>query len=82
MTDAETAEYKVLKLANEHGKLAFQLGFSGDTQSDVDALEGLQIRRWITLIDITPLTTMDMPGIFFRVFLVSPEAMTWFRAQS
>jgi hypothetical protein len=78
MTQNELVEYELLKLANEFGKFAIQLGLiEGEMQL---ALERLQIRRWITLIDISPLA--EYPNQLFRIFLASDTAMAWFRSKS
>ena len=80
MTDDEAAEYTVLKMANDKGKFAVQVGTRMNTVADQFALERLQERGWVNLIDITPLA--HGTTAMFRVFLASKAAMTWFRQQS
>lgn len=76
MTADEQAEHELLGMANEQGKFAVALGHSMDKRLQA-ALERLQIRRWVTLIDLSNIA--EMPGPVFRIFLATPEAMTWFR---
>jgi hypothetical protein len=45
------------------------------------ALERLQIRRWVTLIDLSPVSTSAAGMRVMRIFLASDEAMRWFRSQ-
>jgi hypothetical protein len=71
MTDEEMDELALLKLANETGKFAIQIGL---TKHQL-ALERLQVRRWVSLIDVTPIA--ERPGMLFRIFLASPAAMAW-----
>lgn len=80
MTDTEKARYEVLKLANENGKFAVQLGTPFRQEAQILAFEEMQITGWVRLIDVTPIA--EYPDRLFRVFLASPEAMAWFRAQS
>lgn len=77
MTEDERHEYEVLKLATEGGTFAIEIAVRMNPLEKQFALERLQRRRWITLIDISPVN--QHPGRLFRVFLASPEAMTWFR---
>lgn len=77
MTEDEQQEYEVLKLATQEGAFAIEMGLLMEPVERQLALERLQRRRWITLIDIAPVK--QHPGRLFRVFLASPEAMTWFR---
>lgn len=77
MTDDEMAEYKVLKLANELGKFALEVASS--TGIDQNALERLQLRGWVRLIDVSPIAAY--PGRLFRVFAASPEALTWYKSR-
>ena len=80
MTPDELAEYEVLKLANENGKFAVEYGAGLSGQQQIDALERMQLRREVILIDMSPLAAY--PGKVFRVFLVTPEKLAWFRAQN
>lgn len=79
MTPEQQHEYEILKLANESGKFAIEVGTDPGGKDLQFALERLQTRRWITLIDISPIS--EYPGLLFRLFLASDEAMTWFREQ-
>ncbi len=64
-------ELELLKLANEHGKFAIPILTQPLSEPKQLALERLQQRRWITLIDVTPIA--NMTGLY-RIFLLSPEA--------
>jgi hypothetical protein len=78
MTPEQKAEYDLLKLCNDQGKLPIEIG--GIIGMDAQfALERLQIRRWITLIDVSPIS--EYPGKIFRMFLASDVAMRWFGEQ-
>lgn len=70
--DLMREEWEIIKLANDKGKFAIELGATIDHQ---DGLESLLLRRWVTLIDVSP--TSLFPRKLFRVFLLSPEAMEW-----
>lgn len=78
MTPEEQEEHNILKLATAQGKFALMVGHTFGTLPAHEAFERLQARRWISLIDVTPIASMD--GVF-RIFLASDEAMTWFRRQ-
>jgi hypothetical protein len=75
MTDDEQAEWDLLKMANAKGK--FAVGIGADNQRLGQALERLLVRRWVTLIDVSPIK-FD-PGRLYRIFLATDEAMIWFR---
>lgn len=74
ITDDQKAEVEILGLANEMGKFALELSFVG-TPEQQQALERLQVRRWITLADVAPVAAY--PGRLFRVFVASDEALAW-----
>lgn len=79
MTPDEQARYNLLKLMTpDTAKFAIQLG-AELSPSEALALEWLQLNRWITLIDVS--TISAMPGVF-RIFLVSEQAVWWFRKMS
>lgn len=80
MTHEEKLEYDILKIANEDGRFALQIGHLFDTPGAQAAFERLLFRRWIALMDISPITSF--PDRVFRVFLASDEAMAWFRRQN
>ena len=80
MTDEETARFAVLKIANDDGKFAIPVGSGFKTLEEQEAFQGLLLSGWLRLIDITPLAEGE-PGRVYRVFLATPEAMTWFRGQ-
>lgn len=82
MTREEQYEFNVLKLANDAGKLALEFGILFKDKEHQFALERLQLRRWLTLIDLAPATLAQTsrPALL-RIFLASEEAMTWFRQQ-
>jgi hypothetical protein len=79
MTDEEQAEYELLKLANDKGKFAIPMA-ANMTDDHSDALERLQLREWIKLIDVSPLSIQT--GKVFRVFMITPAARTWYRRQT
>lgn len=59
------AEFSVLGLANDKRKFALEIGFIGG-QSFQDALERAQLKFWIRLIDVSPIS--EYPGKLFRIF--------------
>lgn len=77
MTPDQEAEFDLLKLATEHGK--FALGVTYAVERTQLALERLQLRDWVRLIDIAFIGAGQ--GQLCRVFLAQPAAMTWFRKQ-
>lgn len=76
MTDNEAAEFGLLKLTNDDGVFAIAVD-AALTEAQAKALMRLQRRRWVTLIDVSPIAAMD--GVF-RVFMATDYAMTWYRA--
>lgn len=79
MNSNEQAEFDVLKLATEEGVFAIELRTPMPTGQQQLALNRLQKRRWITLIDVSPIAIQQ--DKLFRVFMATEEAMTWFRSQ-
>jgi hypothetical protein len=71
----QAAELGFLSLCSEFGKFAVQVG-AQLTPEQQGALERLQARRWITLIDVTPIANMQ--GLF-RVFLLAEPAWAFLR---
>jgi hypothetical protein len=71
-TPEQAEERKVLEAANEHGKFAVQVGYAPSEAWQL-ALERLQLKRWVTLIDVTSI--MHSPGRLMRIFLLSEEAL-------
>ena len=65
---------ELLKLANNNGKFAIQLGhaMSYDRQN---AFEWMLMNDWIRLIDVTALS--HGPGGIFRVYRAMPVAMAF-----
>jgi hypothetical protein len=78
MTDDEAEELKLLKLSSEKGKFAINVG-TRMSQAAQLALERLQEREWIKLIDVTPIASQS--GIF-RVFLLTKPALAFLKRQS
>ncbi len=79
MDRAERARFEILKLMTpDTGKFAVEVGLQL-SQVRQEALEWMQLNRWISLIDLTPIEAE--PGRLFRVFLVSDEARSWYRKQ-
>lgn len=79
LTEDERAEKEILDLMTpDTKKFGIEIGYKL-TQSQQDALERLQLRDWIRLIDISPVTAGGwMP---LRVFRVMPDAVAWHQAQ-
>lgn len=77
MTDEEMSRYAVLKLANENGKFALEVGSVLRAQVQIE-FEQMLISGWVRLIDVTPIA--EYPKRLFRVFIVSADAMAWFRS--
>lgn len=77
MSPDEQAELDVLKMATENGKLALQIG-ANFGQAKQAALQRLQLRQWLTLIDVSPIA--EHPDRLFRIFLASESALSWLRA--
>ena len=81
MTGDEHAEHALLSLmTSETHKFAIAVDYPL-TQAQQDALERLQLRDWIRLIDVSSIACMPVtafPVAVFRVFHVMPEAVRWF----
>lgn len=76
MTADEEIEHTLLALMTpDTKKLAIEYGYQFDDRAQL-ALERLQLRDWIRLIDISPVHAA--PGRVMRVFRVMPEAVAWF----
>lgn len=71
MANSEEEELKLLRLSNELGKFAIPILPQPLSEPQQLALERLQVRGWITLIDVTPIA--GMTGLY-RIFLLSAEA--------
>lgn len=82
MTPEEEVEYGVLGLMTEHTyKFAIEIGYRG-TQEFQDALERLQNRPWIRLIDVSLIDGAENArGRIMRIFRVLPDAVAWYRRQ-
>jgi hypothetical protein len=72
----EAAERQLLEMATPEGKFALQVGMNLPRDLQL-ALERLQLKRWVTLIDVTPVSAY--PDRVCRIFLLSDEAMIWFK---
>lgn len=80
MTEFEQARLNLLKhLTADIATFAIPIACYLDPAEQV-ALEWLQRNRWITLIDLSPISAM--PGGLFRIYLASAEAISWMRRQS
>ena len=77
MTEEQQAEYAVLKATTDDGVFALEVGAMFEDQKIQTALERMQYRGWVRLLDISQLSAK--PGLF-RVFKASDEAMTWYRS--
>lgn len=78
MTNDESDEATILSLANENGKFAVPLRATLNDREAL-ALERLQLRDWIRLIDVTPIAATA--GAVVRVFRIMPDAQSWLRRQ-
>ena len=74
LTSNEKTELALLRIANEHGKFAVFLDPKGITAEQQQALERLQLREWVRLIDVS---YVGSAGAICRVFLASLEARMW-----
>lgn len=74
MTENQQFEFAILCLANEFGKFALEVGHTGDKDFQL-ALERLQIRRWVMLIDVSQISIHR--DKLFRLFMISQEAYEW-----
>jgi len=75
MTFEELKEFKILKLMRlDTHKFGIEVGYPFE-QADQEALERLQLRGWIRLIDLSPVH-FDGDKIL-RIFMVTPEAVQW-----
>lgn len=83
MTEDERDEYSVLKvMTDDTHKFAVPIGLGVLSPEMQRALERLQLREWVRLIDVSFIMDSGMqPGTLFRIFKVMPEALTWFRGQ-
>lgn len=79
MDKAELYEFELLKMASEKSKFAIALSYKSTPEQQL-ALERLQDKEWVKLIDVSPLA-YGPPGVIFRVFKVQPEALNWYRAR-
>lgn len=77
MTDEEIEERKILALANENGKFAIEVAYTGWTLQGQQALERLQLREWVRLIDVTPVAAY--PNRLFRAFMLTKPAREWLK---
>lgn len=75
MNDDQIAERNFLRLASERGKFAISVT-ANMSQAAHDALERLQLRDWIRLIDVSPIATQ--PGLY-RIFMLCPPALVFLR---
>ena len=74
MTIEQQQELSVLLLANEAGKFAVPVG-TIEPLAQL-ALERMQMRRWIVLMDVTPIAHGE-PKVVYRVFRASTEALAF-----
>jgi len=75
LTREQEQELTILSHATDRGKFAVPLTMNPEMSlSQTEALERLQIRRWIILIDVSLIA--HAKGIH-RIFLLSDEAMKW-----
>lgn len=83
ITANEREELAILQRANEKGKFAIPV-ISNVLSNEADsALERLQLREWIRLIDVTFISPSPMPQLpphaVYRVFMLTPQALAWMR---
>jgi hypothetical protein len=79
MTNDERAEYELLQLASPEGVFAISVGLIVPLTKQ-SALDRLQRRHWIALVDISAILTNPEAGLM-RIFTASDVAMEWFRIQ-
>jgi hypothetical protein len=75
--DELRAEREVLNMRSEKYTFAIELGKPMLPISQQFALERLQRREWLRLIDLSPVAAY--PNKLFRVFLVTEQAREWLR---
>ena len=66
----DEADWYLLKLANEKGKFAIQVGMTGDAEQQAAFERGID-NVWFTLVDIGPIAYGPV-GIQMRVFRLTP----------
>ena len=78
MTDDEHEDFRLLSLANEKGKFAFQIAYgSADFQSVFE--RGID-KQWFTLVDISPLPhATPGDGRLFRIFRLTDAGWLYLR---
>lgn len=77
MTEKERAELRILRLANELGKFAVPLHPEAMTRrADQEALERLQVREWVRLIDVSFIAAS---GGICRLFMLTQPARDFLR---
>jgi hypothetical protein len=85
MTDDERAELDLLRLASEKATFGIALGAAIGKEKQF-ALERLQKREWIRLIDVTPIAAVrasEGGGVpVFRVFLLMKPALAFLKRHS
>ena len=86
MTDDEREELGLLRLASDKGTFAIGLGAMPGKGVQF-ALERLQIREWIKLIDVSPIAVglVVAPGKgvpVFRIFLLTKPALAFLKRHS
>jgi hypothetical protein len=75
MTNEEREEYELLQLADPQGVFAVGVGLIVP-QMKQSALDRLQRRHWIALVEIGAISS---DGRLMRIFMVSEAALEWFR---
>lgn len=77
MNTAEHAEFRLLELMTpDTHKFAIQVDFP-DLEPELQlALERLQIREWVRLIDVAPVAAAG--GRVCRVFMVTDAGLRWY----
>ena len=75
LSDAEQAEYYLLSYAErDNYKMAIEVGCPLEEPLQT-ALERLQVRDWVRLIDVSPIAALR--GKLLRIFRVMPDAVQW-----
>jgi len=78
MTDDEAAEFDLLALmTHDTRKFAISVGYP--VLSVQQALERLQLRDWVRLVDVTTIAATEGKALM-RVFRVMPAAVKWHRS--
>lgn len=81
LDDKQLAELELLALARDEANGRFSLPMGGLTNlRRVTALERLQNRRWVCLVDVN-IVPSGPPDVPYRIFMLSDDARKWMYEQ-